>query len=340
MNVTPSFTLVPGVAVTDVLARAHDAIAEVVEQAYLLHAQGQSENPDSYFLRFAEKPSARIIALPAYLGGAFDCAGLKWISSFPTNAALDLPRASAVLVINDYTTGFPRACLEASQISAHRTAASAVLAAERLSGRGRSSQRLAIVGAGLIARHVVEYLIGRNWSLGEVVVHDHHADSADRFCGWLEGKCTSAQRAVDLEQACRDADLVVFATTAATPYVHDAGVFAQAPTVLHLSLRDLAPEVIASVQNITDDVEHSMKANTSLHLAEQQLGTRAFVAGTFADLASGTLQPDFSRPRVFSPFGLGVLDLAVASLVLEAASKAGTAMEIPGFHIPNLSWSS
>lgn len=332
VNPQPTFHLVPGPAVAQLLRGAHDAVAELVEHAYMLHAKGQTENPDSYFLRFAHKPSARIIALPAYLGGTFDCAGLKWISSFPSNAGLGLPRASAVLILNDYLTGFPRACLEASQISAHRTAASAVLAAEKLSPRGRRSARLAIIGAGLISRYVVDYLVGRGWSLGDVAVHDLDPKRAERFCNGLAGQCETAGQAASLNAACRGADLVVFATTAATPHVEDAGVFAGAPTILHLSLRDLSPAVIRQVQNITDDIEHCMKAQTSLHLTELQTGSRSFVDGTFAELAAGTLGPDFSRPRVFSPFGLGVLDIAVASFVLEHAIRGGSAMEIEGFH--------
>ena len=102
---------------------------DVVGRTYLLHHDRQSVNPDSYFLRFPTKPDARVIALPAYLGGDVDTIGIKWIASFPGNVQRGMPRASAVLLLNDYETGYPVACLEAAAISAARTAASAALAA-------------------------------------------------------------------------------------------------------------------------------------------------------------------------------------------------------------------
>ena len=112
-----------------VLQGREQQIMELIETAYRLHGAGESVNPPSYFLRFPERPSARIIALPASLGGQLGVHGLKWISSFPDNVASGIPRASAVLILNDGVSGYPFACLESSIISATRTAASAALAA-------------------------------------------------------------------------------------------------------------------------------------------------------------------------------------------------------------------
>src|SRR5215467_9885851 len=94
------------------IVRAHRAeCVGIVRDAYLAHADGKTVNPDSYFLKFPDQPDCRIIALPAYLGGGFDVAGLKWIASYPRNIQRGLPRASAVLVLNDTQTGYPFAIL-------------------------------------------------------------------------------------------------------------------------------------------------------------------------------------------------------------------------------------
>ena len=66
-------------------------------------------------------------------------------------------------------------------------------------------------------------------------------------------------------------------------------------------------------------------------VAEQATGGRAFVAGTIGDLLAGALQPDRSRVRIFSPFGLGVLDMAVARFVYEQAVADGTATAVDDF---------
>ena len=82
-------------------------IVELVEATYRLHGAGDSVNPPSYFLRFPDRPTSRIIALPASIGGDVRVDGLKWISSFPENVAAGIPRASAVLILNDHDTGYP-----------------------------------------------------------------------------------------------------------------------------------------------------------------------------------------------------------------------------------------
>src|SRR5215475_11190212 len=137
----PSFAVISGAQVRQALQGRENDIVSLVEAAYRLHSTGDSVNPPSYFLQFSDRPSARIIALPASIGGTIRVDGLKWISSFPENVPVGIPRASGVLILNDHDTGYPFACLEASVISASRTAALAACAADWLSrGRGRPAR--------------------------------------------------------------------------------------------------------------------------------------------------------------------------------------------------------
>jgi ornithine cyclodeaminase len=326
-------SIVNGKAVFDIIRAHPNECIEIVREAYLAHARGQSVNPDSYFLRFAEKPDCRIIALPAYLGNGFDVAGLKWIASYPANTRRGFPRASAVLVLNSYDTGYPFAILESSIISAARTAASAVLAARWLNGCSCRARSLGIVGTGFIARYVYDFLIDTGWKIEDVRLYDRLLHESEKFrdtaCRLEQHRTVSV--VPDVAQLVRACDLIVFTTVASAPHIADAGLFEHNPLVLHISLRDLAPEILLTSQNVVDDIEHVMKANTSPHLAEQMTGHRRFVTGTLADIILGRTSVNRTRPIIFSPFGLGILDLAVGKWVYDQAVAADQDLRLSDF---------
>ncbi|MGW7043467.1 2,3-diaminopropionate biosynthesis protein SbnB [Streptomyces avermitilis] len=321
----PPFAVISGAQVQRALHGREKHIVELVEATYRVHGAGDSVNPPSYFLRFPDRPSSRIIALPASIGGDVRVDGLKWVSSFPENVTAGLPRASAVLILNDHDTGYPFACLESSIISATRTAASAASAADRLSrGRPRPT-RVGFFGVGLIARYIHTFLVGTGWSFDEIGVHDLSADSAAGFQHYLEQSGSPGRITVhdSAEELIRGSDLVVFATVAGQPHVGDLSWFAHNPLVLHVSLRDLAPEILLASTNIVDDIEHCLKADTSPHLAERLTGSRDFLHGTLDDVLTGRVTVPADRPVVFSPFGLGVLDLAVGKYVYDDVVRRG-----------------
>ena len=128
-----------------------------------------------------------------------------------------------------------------------------------------------------------------------------------------------------------DLDLIVFTTVASAPHIADPSLFDHNPLVLHISLRDLAPEILLRSQNVVDDVEHVMKANTSPHLAEQQTGNRNFVTGTLAEIMTERRSVNRSRPVIFSPFGMGILDVAVGKWVYDQAVAAGQDLRLSEF---------
>jgi N-[(2S)-2-amino-2-carboxyethyl]-L-glutamate dehydrogenase len=129
----------------------------------------------------------------------------------------------------------------------------------------------------------------------------------------------------------RSSDVVVFATVAAEPHVQDVSWFDHNPLVLHVSLRDLAPEILLASTNVVDDVEHCLKANTSPHLVEQLTGNRDFLAGTLDEVMTGQVTVPADRPVIFSPFGLGVLDLAVGRYVYDTVAASGELHVIDDF---------
>lgn len=330
MSDVPEFGVVGADGVRAALAGREQQVIDLVAEAYLRHGEGGTVNPPSYFLRFPDRPDARIIALPASIAGEVD--GLKWISSFPRNVAEGIPRASGLLLLNDPETGYPYACMEASLISAARTAASAVLAADLLTRERGRPARVGFVGTGLIARTIHAYFAATGWTFDRVAVHDLVRERAESFAAELgEGALVCD----DPRELITGSDLVVFATVAGSPHVSEASWLDHDPLVLHISLRDLAPELVAGAANIVDDVDHCLRAGTSLDLAQQLTGGRAFVDGTLYDVMTGRLKPPGDRPVIFSPFGLGVLDLAVGRFVHETAAGAGGLLAVPEFFAPS-----
>jgi 2,3-diaminopropionate biosynthesis protein SbnB len=334
----PIFHVVPGSAVKSAINGNRQKVFDAVEAAYRLHAAGESVSPNSCFLRYPDNPPARIIALPGHLGGEVNKSGIKWISSFPANRAGNLARASAVQILNDPATGYPLACIEASLISATRTAASAALAAEHISPAPFEGT-LSIIGTGVIARSTIEWLLFRNWKFRKISLYDVDRKEAEQFAAWLrDQQGLETELHSNLEGALRDASLILLTTTALEPYIADENLFAHSPTVLHLSLRDISVNVILASQNIVDDVEHCLKANTSLHLAETACGSRDFIGGTLVDVLDGKIEQDPGKARIFSPFGLGILDIAVSNFILQESVTSGTALAMPNFFSNSVRW--
>jgi len=320
--------------VISLLENQEQVLIDIVQRAYEAHAQKDSSLPHSTFLRFPGNETNRIIALPAYLGQEFGVAGLKWISSFPGNLNHGMDRASAVVVLNSPVTGRPEAFIEGSIISAKRTAASAALAARHLHN-SEDDYTLGIIGAGLINFEIVKSLLGSGARTKNIVVFDVDSSRALQFRKKCETTFDYVEVRVEkqLDNLFRKCSLVSFATTASKPYVSDLTSCVDDSTILHISLRDLTPQVILSCENVADDVDHACRANTSLHLAEQLVGNRNFVNYELADvlLGNAAVRQNGKRTVVFSPFGLGVLDLAVSKHVYDLALQQGLGTTIDNF---------
>lgn len=326
--------ILKGDEVLSLLRDREEEAIETVRLAYEAHAAGRSSLPHSTFLRFPEERLNRIIALPAYLNADVGGAGVKWVSSFPTNIHKGFDRASAVVILNSTTTGRPEAVLEGSVISATRTAASAALAARTLHEETSVSSVTAI-GCGLINFEIQRFLHTVFPTIKRIYVYDINAERAAQFQRAIERGINgvATERIDDLGAALAASRLVSFATTAIDPYVADLSAVRPGSTILHISLRDLSAEAILSCDNVVDDADHVCQAQTSIHRAEQAVHNRNFIRCALADVTSGRepKRADERSVTVFSPFGLGVLDIAVARQVLNRAVREGKGTTIDSF---------
>ncbi|MFG1880099.1 2,3-diaminopropionate biosynthesis protein SbnB [Sphaerisporangium sp. NPDC049003] len=307
-------------------------VLTAVRHAYLEHSRGETAVPESVFLRFPHSARDRVIALPAYLGGDEPVAGVKWIASFPGNVAAGMDRASAAIILNSPDTGHPLCVMEGSVISARRTAASAALASATLQGT-EPADGVSMIGCGVINAEILRFLRVVHPELREVTVFDLDADRAKAFARRCSAELdVTASVASHPDEALAAHPLVSLATTATVPHL-DLHACRPGSLVLHVSLRDVTIGGVLDAVNIVDDRDHVLRAATSMHLAEQHVGHRGFIQATIGELllSGGDHGRDPRRVTLFSPFGLGVLDLAVAGMVLRAARRDGLGVDLPDF---------
>ena len=315
--------------IRDALEGKETEIIELVKKTYLLHSAGKSSLPQSIFLRFPKDDRNRIIGLPAYLEDENRIAGMKWISSFPGNIENGIERASASIFLNEMDTGRVTAVLEGSIISAKRTAASAALAAGYLHGN-KDESSVGLVGCGRINREILLFLESVFPKLSRVFLYDMSDDRMDAFIGAHKDTKLEFIKCSDIEEVFGGARLVSFATTAGVPFIDEIKNLTNEHTVLGISLRDFAPAVIKRVHNIVDDLEHVCRERTSIHLTYEETKSKDFVAGSIADVVNHKVPArDKDKACIYSPFGLGVLDLALSDYVYREALRtdAGTVVE-------------
>ena len=324
--------LLKGNDIITLLNRQEPAILKAVQRAYQAHARGLTTMPADSYLRFPGMEKERIISKVAYLGGDFEVAGIKWIASFPGNLAKGMERASATLILNAIETGRPLAIMESSIISAKRTAASAALGAQQL-WMHETLTSVGIVGCGLINYETLRFLLAVFPMIEAVHLYDLSADRAAQFCTKAQSLKPGLRCQVEdgFPALLEHAPVISLATTAVTPHTASLAGHREHAVMLHVSLRDFTTDVILQADNVVDDIDKASSNNTSVHLAEQQVGHRAFIRTTIGDILNGNApRRDLSKPfAIYSPFGLGILDLAVADLVyrLAQAQHAGTPIE-------------
>lgn len=326
------FSIITADTVNNIANKNPNEIYEVVKTAYIRHGQNQTTNPPSYFLKFPDKPKSRIIALPALITQNPRIAGIKWISSNPDNIEIGLKRASAVIILNDYETGYPVACLEGGIISALRTVYSAILVSNLLVPSNKE-KIIGIVGAGNISEQFVHCLNLQNWKINVIKLFDLNPQA----CIKLKEKINQINPTIkvethtELKKLITESDLIFLSTTSITPYITEVSWFNHNPIILNISLRDLAPEILITSNNIVDDITHVLNANTSPDLTKQKYGHADFINSTVSELIENYNKFDNTKPIIFSPMGMGILDLAVASYIYDKAKDYNLTIKIPNF---------
>jgi ornithine cyclodeaminase len=309
----------------------------IVRDALLLHAEGRTTLPDEAYLGWETSggAAARSLALPGALWGARPTIGLKIINSSLANPAGGLPRAQGLTMLFDRETARPVAIMEAAYVSALRTSAYSMLSV-RLLGPSELT-KIAVIGCGALGESHVRMLAADRPRLA-FALYDHEAHRRDALIAALSADGIACRPSGSAEDAVRDAGVVITTTTTTTGYIPYAWL-APGTLIAHVSLDDVLPDVVRLADlTIVDDWSlvsmDSRRLLGRMYRSGELLGTKGEAFGVpvpharqvdagLADVVAGR-HPGRQAPEqiiLSNPFGMGILDVALAAEVLRVASS-------------------
>ncbi|MER7181587.1 ornithine cyclodeaminase [Streptomyces hyaluromycini] len=321
-----------------------DPVAEV-RAALLLHAAGATTLPEEAYLPWTTETGAfaRSLALPGALWGDRAAIGLKVINSSLSNPDRGLPRAQGLTMLFDRDTARPTALMEAGHLSALRTSAYTMLSVLTL-GR-KEPRKVAIIGCGTLGESHARLLAPR---LPEAwfALYDQAPERLRAMVGTLDGAGIRCRPAESAKRAVADADVVVTTTTTTASYL-PFDWLSPGALVAHVSLDDVRPDVVRRAGLVVVDdwplvrdddrrlLGRMYRAGTLLGPDGEGFGTPHDTArrvdGTLADVLAGR-RPGRTDPEqiiLSNPFGMGILDVALAARVAAIARRDGLGVILP-----------
>jgi ornithine cyclodeaminase/alanine dehydrogenase-like protein (mu-crystallin family) len=162
------------------------------------------------------KPTAdrRLMAMPAYLGGNFCTAGVKWYGSNIANREKGLPRSILMFTLNDADTGAPLAHMSANLLSAYRTGAIPGVGARHLARK--DSRVIGLLGPGVMGKTTVAAFMAVCPRIDTLKIKGRGQKNLDNFITWVSQtfpQITRVQVVDTLEEVVRDSDIVTYCSS-------------------------------------------------------------------------------------------------------------------------------
>jgi alanine dehydrogenase len=305
---------------------------EAVREAFIAHARGEWTMPPKVYV--TTYPSGDFRAMPALGGGH---ALLKWVTSFPGNPAKGLPTVTGVVLVSDAENGQLRAVLDAASVTALRTGAAAVLAAETL-GRADAATA-AVVGTGVNGQAAARTFLARGQ---EVMLWDVDAARTETAAKELGARVAASREealAADRLVTMTPGHEVLLREGSLRPGQHVSLMGADGPGKAEIAVAELARAHVfcddwqqmvtgitldpaARVRVYCDDWEQASHGGELAAAVKAGLISRERVA-TLGDVLDGTAEGRQSPADItlFDSTGLAIQDLAIALAAMERASE-------------------
>jgi len=305
------------------------AAVEAVDLAFRAAAQGSVVQPQR--LVMAHGDGRALATMPALVEGLG--LGTKVVTISPDNPRRGAPVHSILVLLMDLEDGSPLALVEGSRITALRTAAGSALATDALALPEAST--LAVLGAGVQARAHVECLV-RTRPIRRLRLWSRRRESAEVFAQEVRAT-TDLEVSVldDPDETAAQADVVCTTTASPTPVLDVSGLrpgaHVNAVGASFASLCELTPAAVAACAVYVDSVEAARaEAGDLLNAAAHGCFDLAHVRGELGEVLVGRCpgRQGTAEITLFKSVGLAAQDVAVASLVVEAARAEGLGLEV------------
>jgi alanine dehydrogenase len=281
---------------------------EAVRDGFIAYARGEWKMPPKVYV--PAYPAGDFRAMPALGAGH---ALLKWVTSFPGNPAQGLPTVTGLVLLSDASNGMPKALLDAAAVTALRTGAAAVLAAETL---GRSdATTAAVIGAGVNGEAAARTFVARGRAVTLWDVVESRAEGVASRIGAGTAATREEALAADLVVTVTPGREVVLGENSLRPGQHASLMGADGPGKAEIAVAELA-----RVRVFCDDWEQASHNGDLVHAVEAGVMGRDDVS-QLGDVLIGAAEGRTSDGdiTVFDSTGLAIQDLAIALAALERA---------------------
>lgn len=307
---------------------------EAIEMAFKAKGEGKAQMPPKQYLFFS-KYNGDLRTMPAYLENN-DVAGVKIVTVHPSNPKEhNLPTVMATIFLIDPITGFLKAIIDGTYLTALRTGAAGGIAAKYLSRK--NSKTVGIIGAGTQARTQLMALKEVR-SISFVKVYDLSKDASEKYAKEMsESLNLKVEVAQSAKEAADSSDIIVTVTPSTRPIVmsdwispgaHINAIGADAP-----GKEELDPEILRKAKIIVDDWDQAIHGGEVNVPISKDLIKKEDIYADIGDIVTGRKRGRESEREitVFVSTGLAIQDVAVASLVFDKAKKKGIGQEIKLF---------
>lgn len=279
--------------------------------------EGDFCQPIKPYLRYKDLRN-RIIAMPAYIGGDIDVAGIKWIASFPKNIENNIKRAHSTIILNEESTGIPYAIINTAYVSAVRTASvTGAIMDKYIKSTNGENLTVGITGFGPIGQthlEMMEAMFGDK--ISKYYLYDLNPKAGDKVPAQYKDKVTVTST---WNEAFVDADIFCTCTVSKSPYIDET----PKPNSLHLnvSLRDYKDSFLDHTDVvIVDNWEEVCREATDIETMHLNKGLQKEDTITMAQYL---FDESINKEGIvmFNPMGLAVFDMAVAKQFYMEANK-------------------